>query len=117
MTPELKDRFDHEIKSNKVVLYMKGTADFPRCGFSAAALEALSRFGRVYTVDVLADPEVRGGSCKTSSRDARAEPLTAAAARARRAGEDDHAQLYAWKGAKWTYRSSLIGCRRCITFD
>ena len=61
MTPELKDRFDHEIKSNKVVLYMKGTADFPRCGFSAAALEALSRFGRVYTVDVLAEPEVREG--------------------------------------------------------
>ena len=40
---------------------MKGTADFPRCGFSAAALEALSPFGRVYTVDVLAEPEVREG--------------------------------------------------------
>ena len=40
---------------------MKGTADFPRCGFSAAALEALRAFGRVYTVDVLADSEVREG--------------------------------------------------------
>jgi len=40
---------------------MKGTADFPRCGFSAAALEALRPFGRVYTVDVLADSEVREG--------------------------------------------------------
>jgi len=59
MRPELKDRFDREIRNNRVVLYMKGTADFPRCGFSAAALEALRRFGQVYTVDVLTDPEVR----------------------------------------------------------
>ena len=59
MRPELKDRFDREIRNNRVVLYMKGTADFPRCGFSAAALEALRQFGQVYTVDVLADPEVR----------------------------------------------------------
>lgn len=61
MTPELKDRFDREIRNNKIVLYMKGTADFPRCGFSAAALEALRPFGQVYTVDVLADPQVRDG--------------------------------------------------------
>ncbi len=59
--PELKKRFEQEIKSNKVVLYMKGNADFPRCGFSAAALEALRSFGAVHTVDVLADPEVREG--------------------------------------------------------
>jgi len=59
MRPELKDRFDREIRNNRVVLYMKGNADFPRCGFSAAALEALRQFGQVYTVDVLADPEVR----------------------------------------------------------
>ena len=59
MRPELKDRFDREIRNNRVVLYMKGTADFPRCGFSAAALEALRQFGQVYTVDVLTDPEVR----------------------------------------------------------
>ena len=61
MRPELKDRFDREIRNNRVVLYMKGNADFPRCGFSAAALEALRQFGQVYTVDVLADPEVRDG--------------------------------------------------------
>jgi len=59
MRPEMKDRFDREIRNNRVVLYMKGTADFPRCGFSAAAIEALRPFGEVYTVDVLADPEVR----------------------------------------------------------
>ena len=59
MRPEMKDRFDREIRNNRIVLYMKGTADFPRCGFSAAAVEALRQFGQVYTVDVLADPEVR----------------------------------------------------------
>ena len=59
MRPEMKDRFDREIRNNRVVLYMKGNADFPRCGFSAAALEALRQFGQVYTVDVLTDPEVR----------------------------------------------------------
>ena len=59
MRPEMKDRFDREIRNNRIVLYMKGTADFPRCGFSAAAIEALRPFGAVYTVDVLADPEVR----------------------------------------------------------
>jgi monothiol glutaredoxin len=61
MRPELKSRFDKEIKGNRVVLYMKGTADFPRCGFSAAALDALRPFGHVHTVDVLADMEIREG--------------------------------------------------------
>jgi monothiol glutaredoxin len=61
MRPELKDRFDQEIRDHRVVLYMKGNADFPRCGFSAAALDALRQFGQVYTVDVLADSEVREG--------------------------------------------------------
>ncbi len=61
MRPELKKRFDEEIRDHKIVLFMKGNADFPRCGFSAAALEALRPFGAVYTVDVLADPEVREG--------------------------------------------------------
>ncbi len=61
MRPELKSRFDQEIEGHKVVLYMKGNADFPRCGFSAAALEALRSYGPVHTVDVLADPEIREG--------------------------------------------------------
>ena len=59
MTPELKARFDTEIQSHPVVLYMKGNALFPRCGFSAASLEALKPFGPVHTVDVLADPALR----------------------------------------------------------
>jgi monothiol glutaredoxin len=59
LTPELKARFDDEVKNHKIVIYMKGNALFPRCGFSAVAVEALKPYGEVYAVDVLADPEVR----------------------------------------------------------
>lgn len=59
MTPEQKARFDREIQENPIVVYMKGSLLFPRCGFSAAACEALKPYGKLYTVDVLAEPEVR----------------------------------------------------------
>ena len=59
MTDELKARFDKEIQDNPIVVYMKGSLLFPRCGFSAAACEALKPFGKLYTVDVLAEPDVR----------------------------------------------------------
>jgi monothiol glutaredoxin len=61
MKPELKDRFDVEIKDHPIVLYMKGNALFPRCGFSATALAILQQFGPVHTVDVLEEPDVRDG--------------------------------------------------------
>ncbi len=61
MTPELKARLDAEIGKQKVVLFMKGNALFPQCGFSATALQILQQHGEVHTVDVLADPEVRQG--------------------------------------------------------
>ena len=61
MTPELKARFDNEIKNNKIVIYMKGNPLFPQCGFSAAAVQALMPLGEIYPVDVLADREVRDG--------------------------------------------------------
>ena len=50
------------VKSNDVVLFMKGTALFPQCGFSSRAVAILDRLGAKYeTVDVLQDPEVRAG--------------------------------------------------------
>jgi monothiol glutaredoxin len=61
VAPELKQRFDDEIKKHKVVLYMKGNALFPMCGFSARALGLLQPLGPVHTVDVLTDPGVRDG--------------------------------------------------------
>ena len=50
------------VKSNDVVLFMKGTALFPQCGFSSRAIAILDRIGARYeTVDVLQDPEIRSG--------------------------------------------------------
>src|SRR5438132_10928513 len=50
------------VKSNEIVLFMKGTALFPQCGFSSRAIAILDRLGAKYeTVDVLQDPEIRAG--------------------------------------------------------
>jgi monothiol glutaredoxin len=67
VTPELKERFDKEIKDNPIVVYMKGSLLFPRCGFSAAACEALKPFGKLHCVDVLVEPDVRDGIKEYSS--------------------------------------------------
>ena len=48
------------LKAHPVVLFMKGTRDAPRCGFSANASSLLTATGKPYfTVDVLADDEIR----------------------------------------------------------
>jgi monothiol glutaredoxin len=50
------------VKQNDVVLFMKGTALFPQCGFSGRAIAILDRLEVPYeTVDVLQDPEIRAG--------------------------------------------------------
>ena len=55
-------RIDELVKSNDVVLFMKGTVLFPQCGFSSRAVAILDRLGAKYeTVDVLQDPEIRQG--------------------------------------------------------
>ena len=55
-------RIDELVKSNDVVLFMKGTALFPQCGFSSRAVAILERLGAQYeTVDVLQDAEIRQG--------------------------------------------------------
>jgi monothiol glutaredoxin len=59
MTPELKERLDQEIRQHPIVIYMKGNPLFPRCGFSAAAVQILQSYGKVHGVDVLAEPEIR----------------------------------------------------------
>jgi monothiol glutaredoxin len=59
---DAKDRIDEILKKNDVVLFMKGTALFPQCGFSSRAVSILDHLGVPYeTVDVLQDPEIRGG--------------------------------------------------------
>ena len=53
---------DNEVKSNDVVLFMKGTPLFPQCGFSSKAIAILDHLGVAYeTIDVLQDMEVRQG--------------------------------------------------------
>ncbi len=51
------------VTSHPVVLYMKGTADFPQCGFSANAVQILRACGvsDLHTVNVLDDPDIRQG--------------------------------------------------------
>jgi len=52
-----------QVSGNRVVLYMKGTPDFPQCGFSANAIGILRACGvnDPYTVNVLENPEIRQG--------------------------------------------------------
>jgi monothiol glutaredoxin len=59
---EVKERIDTLVKSTDVVLFMKGSALFPQCGFSSRAVAILDHLGVPYeTVDVLQDQEVRNG--------------------------------------------------------
>ena len=59
---EAQARIGDIVQKNDVVLFMKGTALFPQCGFSSRAVAILDRLGATYeTVDVLQDPEVRQG--------------------------------------------------------
>ena len=56
------DRIAELVKNNDVVLFMKGTALFPQCGFSSRAIAILDRLEAKYeTVDVLQDPQIRQG--------------------------------------------------------
>ena len=55
-------RIDEVVKNNDIVLFMKGTALFPQCGFSSRAVAILDHLGVPFeTVDVLQDAEIRQG--------------------------------------------------------
>ena len=60
---DVKDKIREQVTSHPVVLYMKGTPQFPQCGFSATVAEILKRSGvdDYLAVNVLEDPEVRQG--------------------------------------------------------
>jgi monothiol glutaredoxin len=62
MTNEVSERIDTLVKNNDVVLFMKGSALFPQCGFSSRAVAILDHLGVPFeTVDVLQDQEIRAG--------------------------------------------------------
>ena len=58
-----QDTIRNQVTSHPVVLYMKGSPQFPMCGFSANATQILKACGvdQPFTVDVLQDPEIRQG--------------------------------------------------------
>jgi monothiol glutaredoxin len=57
---DVNQRIQDQLKSNAVVLYMKGTPDFPQCGFSAAAVRTLEACGAKFShVNIFEDPELR----------------------------------------------------------
>ena len=59
---DAQNRIADIVNKNDIVLFMKGTALFPQCGFSSRAIAILDRLEAKYeTVDVLQDPEIRAG--------------------------------------------------------
>src|SRR5213594_2749006 len=60
---DTQERIKQQVTGNPVVLYMKGTPQFPQCGFSANAVQILKACGvdQVFTVNVLEEPEIRQG--------------------------------------------------------
>jgi monothiol glutaredoxin len=59
---DIQQKIQETILSNDLVLYMKGTKDFPQCGFSATVVQILKNIGADFLdVDVLRDAEIRQG--------------------------------------------------------
>ncbi len=60
---DIKEKIHQTVTQNDVVLYMKGSPQFPQCGFSSRAVQILNACGvkKFASVDVLADAEVRQG--------------------------------------------------------
>ena len=59
---DVNKRIEDQLKSHEVLLYMKGTPDFPQCGFSGQTVAALKAVGKPFSyVNIFEDPEVREG--------------------------------------------------------
>jgi monothiol glutaredoxin len=62
---DVQQRIGELVKSNEIVLFMKGNASFPQCGFSGRAVQVLKACGvdtrTLKTVNVLEDDEIRAG--------------------------------------------------------
>ena len=62
---DVQQRIDKLVKGNEVLLFMKGNANFPMCGFSGRAIQVLKACGvdakAITTVNVLDDAEIRNG--------------------------------------------------------
>ena len=60
---DVQEQIKQQVTGNPVVLYMKGSPDFPQCGFSATAVQILKACGvnQFFSVNVLADEGIRQG--------------------------------------------------------
>jgi monothiol glutaredoxin len=59
---DIKTQIDNDVKTNDVVLFMKGTADMPMCGFSSRSVQILQHLGVPFkSVNVLSSDELRQG--------------------------------------------------------
>nr|WP_315043385.1 Grx4 family monothiol glutaredoxin [uncultured Moraxella sp.] len=60
MSNDIEQTIREQIANHSVLLYMKGTPQFPQCGFSARAVEVLTQIGRPFAfVNILENPEIR----------------------------------------------------------
>lgn len=59
----VQDTIRQQVEGHPIVLYMKGSPQFPQCGFSATVTQLLKMNGAqdVFTVDVLQNPDIREG--------------------------------------------------------
>lgn len=62
MSDDIQERIADQVKKNKIMVYMKGTPDFPQCGFSAQVANIFKTVGTPFGyVDVITDHEFRDG--------------------------------------------------------
>jgi monothiol glutaredoxin len=68
MGDDVRNRIESLVKTSKVMLFMKGTKQFPACGFSNTVVQILKQEGVPFdTFNILGDPEVRQGLKEYSS--------------------------------------------------
>jgi len=59
---DVNERIAEQLKAHDVLLYMKGTPDFPQCGFSGQTVAALNAVGKPFSyVNIFEDQEIREG--------------------------------------------------------
>lgn len=59
---DVNQRIKEQLDTNQVLLYMKGTPDFPQCGFSGQTVAALKSIGQPFAyVNIFEDEEIRNG--------------------------------------------------------
>ena len=59
---DVTQRIEEQLKSHEVLLYMKGTPDFPQCGFSGQVVAAMNAIGKPFAfVNIFEDQEIRDG--------------------------------------------------------